>query len=340
MIFRRTARDTDGVLLQIECYHEPRGPREPEHIHPLQESRFEILAGRLRFHIAGSERAAGPGEVVTIPQNAPHSFWNDGEEVAHYMQEFRPALGSEGFFRTLFGLARAGKINTRGMPSPLALAVLVPAMGDAIRPTSPPWPLLRGLAWVLGPVAGLRGYRKLLRDVDESPSHPQHSDVRQTMRECLAATQADFHDLLDRLTDTDLRRQSDNPAWTVGAVLTHLTWSLEQLPREVASARKGKGMYNMPRPLRDWLSAMAARLTARGQTLDSLRHRYDIAIDAALETLEGVGDNEFGLGARFWSEGFRDIAGLYAAQVDHLAEHGDDIRRAVPNLATIASSTT
>ncbi|HET8626988.1 MAG TPA: DinB family protein [Thermomicrobiales bacterium] len=160
---------------------------------------------------------------------------------------------------------------------------------------------------------------------------------RETIRAELAATRAAFHRLLDGLTDDDLRRQSGNPAWTVGAVLAHLVWSLALLPREVAAARRGKGMYNFPPFLRDRLNATATRLGGRGQTVRSLRSRYDAAYEAALRTLDGVRDDEFGLGATFWSEGFRDVAGLYRAQADHLAEHGDDIRRAVAPPATAPS---
>ena len=58
MIFRQTAADTGGSLLQIECFSEPHGPREPSHTHPQQESRFEILAGRLWFEIEGQQRSA------------------------------------------------------------------------------------------------------------------------------------------------------------------------------------------------------------------------------------------------------------------------------------------
>ena len=135
---------------------------------------------------------------------------------------------------------------------------------------------------------------------------------RHAIRERLSSTRAGFQALLDGLTDDDLRHPSGNPAWTIGAVLTHLVWSLELLPREVAGARQGKGMYNFPPLVRDALNAWATRLGARGQTLESLRRRYDAAFAAALATLDGVAEGEFQLGARFWSEGFRDIAGLYA----------------------------
>lgn len=156
--------------------------------------------------------------------------------------------------------------------------------------------------------------------------HPRVN--RQAIHEQLAASRDGFYALLEGITDDDLRRQSGNPAWNVGAVLTHLVWSLELLPREVASARAGKGMFNMPPLLRDLLNAWATRLAARGQTLERLRQRYDAAYSAALTTLDGIRDGEFHLGAQFWSEGFRDIASLYAAQVDHVAEHADDVRRA------------
>ena len=161
MIFRHTARATNGRLLQIECFSDPHGPTEPEHVHPLQESRCEMLSGALTFRIGGVERVVQAGEVVTIPAKVRHYFWNDGDEVAHYMQEFRPALRTELFFEILFGLARDGKLDDRGMPSPLQLAVLVPAFGEEIRPISPPWPLIRVVSWLLGPLARLRGYRSV-----------------------------------------------------------------------------------------------------------------------------------------------------------------------------------
>ncbi len=166
-----------------------------------------------------------------------------------------------------------------------------------------------------------------------------HPQTRQAIREHLASTHLGFHALLDGLTNSDLRRRSGNPAWTVGAVLTHLVWSLELLPREVTSARKGQGMFNLPPTLRDVLNAWATCLAARGQTTETLRHRYDAAFAAAMATLEGVRDSELQVGARFWSEGFRDIAGLYAGQVDHLAEHGVDVRRAVPRFTSVTGTT-
>ena len=109
----------------------------------------------------------------------------------------------------------------------------------------------------------------------------------------------------------------------------HLVLSLELLPREVAGPARARACTTSHRSC-----ATAERLGnpsgSRGQTLESLRRRYDAAFAAALSTLDGVGEDEFQLGARFWSEGFRDIAGLYAGQVDRLSEHAADVRALYP----------
>jgi quercetin dioxygenase-like cupin family protein len=159
MIFQQTARDTNGALLEIESFNEPHRLGEPEHIHPLQESSCEVLSGQLTFRIAGVEHVLRAGDKVTIPAGVPHCFWNSGDEVAHHLQVFRPALRTQQFFETWFGLARDAKLDDKGMPSLLQLAVMVPAFRDEIRPVSPPWPLLRVISWLLGPIARLRGYR-------------------------------------------------------------------------------------------------------------------------------------------------------------------------------------
>lgn len=158
MRFLQTAADTGGALLQIETTNPP-GPADPEHVHPKQESSAQVLAGTLHFRIDGRDHIVRVGETIVIPVNTPHCFWNEDDDEAIAIQEFRPALRTEEFFQTYFKLALDGKLDKRGMPSILQLAVLVPEFGDEIRPKTPPWPLLCGIAWLLGPIARVRGYR-------------------------------------------------------------------------------------------------------------------------------------------------------------------------------------
>jgi quercetin dioxygenase-like cupin family protein len=161
MRFLKTSQDTNGELLQIECFNSPGGVREPEHIHPFQENRFEIISGSLMFCIAGNERQVNAGEVVAIPPKVPHFFWNASDQEVHYIQEFRPALQSESFFETLFGLARDGKLNDQGLPSLFDMAVFVPKFWEEIRVTKPPEVIQKVLFTLLGPVSRRLGYRSV-----------------------------------------------------------------------------------------------------------------------------------------------------------------------------------
>ena len=159
MIFRTTAADSNGALLRIETMNPAHSPAEPVHVHPCQESSAEVLSGALHFRVRGEDRIVGPGETIVIPPNVPHNFWNEGDVDARAIQEFRPALRTEAFFETYFGLARDGKLDQRGMPSMLQMAVFVPAFANEMRLASPPWPLLRAFAAIRAPIARLRGYR-------------------------------------------------------------------------------------------------------------------------------------------------------------------------------------
>ena len=150
---------------------------------------------------------------------------------------------------------------------------------------------------------------------------------REAIRAGMEAIRVAFRQLLDDLAEADWRRRYPGSAWTVGELLTHLTWSLELVPREVEHARRGKGMFNLPPLVRDPLSMIATRGAARGQTRQSIAARYESAHAAALRTLDGVKDDEWHRGAPFWGEGFRDIEGLFRAITHHFDEHAAHVRQ-------------
>jgi quercetin dioxygenase-like cupin family protein len=157
MVFLKTGAETGGELLRIESFIPPTGVDEPEHCHPRQESRTEVLSGSLRFRVRGKIQEVGPGEHHTIPAGVHHSFGNYGDREAHWIAEFRPALRTDAFFEALFDLAARDQLNEHGMPSLLQLAVSVPAFAQEIRVTRPPWVVQRALFALLGPIARLRG---------------------------------------------------------------------------------------------------------------------------------------------------------------------------------------
>jgi quercetin dioxygenase-like cupin family protein len=160
---RMTFVELRDELLRIDSVNPPTADREPVHVHPRQESGAEVVSGSLVFEVSGERCELAAGDAIRVPPNTPHRFWNEGAETAHSIQFFRPALDIASFFETLFLLAQQGKLDKNGMPRPLQLAVMVPQFGDEIRPARPPWPILRVLTTVLGPIARLRGYRAKLR---------------------------------------------------------------------------------------------------------------------------------------------------------------------------------
>jgi quercetin dioxygenase-like cupin family protein len=124
--FLNTTQETNAELLRFE-YVLPPGFTIPEHVHPYQEERHEVLSGTLRGRVGDQERDYGEGERVVGPAGVPHAWQNpSSEEELRFVSELRPPLVFEAILETTFGLARAGKTTKQGIPKdPLQLAVLV-----------------------------------------------------------------------------------------------------------------------------------------------------------------------------------------------------------------------
>ena len=159
-IFRKTAQDTEGELLQVDWIGKAGWKAGPKHVHPYQEERFTVLSGTLASYVDGAERVHGPGEVVTAPASSVHTVWNAGDGVVHALVEFRPALRSEVPLETLARLARDGKTNKEGVPKNLLRAALLfHDYEDEIYLARPPLFVQRAIFGALAAVGRLLGYR-------------------------------------------------------------------------------------------------------------------------------------------------------------------------------------
>ncbi|MFN8475365.1 MAG: cupin domain-containing protein [Anaerolineae bacterium] len=160
IVFRKTARDTGDELLQVDFYIQPGGFVAAEHIHPLQEERFEVISGTLRGRVAGREFSSGPGEAIVVPKGTPHVWWNSGDDELRVLVEVRPALRFESFFETFFGLAQDGKVDPKtGLPNPLQLAVTLRAFRNELILARPPRLVQTLLFGSLAPIGSLLGYQ-------------------------------------------------------------------------------------------------------------------------------------------------------------------------------------
>jgi Cupin domain len=138
---------------------QPGGAVAGEHVHHNLDERFTVREGKIGFRLDGEESVAGPGDVVEIPRGSRHDWWNAGEEVAVARVRVSDGVRFLLMIETLFGLARDGHTNKKGLPDPLQLAMFATEFRDVIVLRRPP-AAVQSLAFgILRPIARARGYR-------------------------------------------------------------------------------------------------------------------------------------------------------------------------------------
>jgi quercetin dioxygenase-like cupin family protein len=156
LVFRRTAQDTGGEVLEYDLLFRPGGFLVQEHVHPHQSERHEVLEGGLGLVLAGEERRLGPGDALLVPAGTAHRLVAHGSKPVHVRFELRPALETEQFIEALYSFVR---LRGNASATPLQLAVAANAFPDVGHTTRPPLPVQRAFAAALAPVGRLRGYR-------------------------------------------------------------------------------------------------------------------------------------------------------------------------------------
>jgi quercetin dioxygenase-like cupin family protein len=160
IVYRKTARDTNSELMRVDLFVSPRGGN-PLHVHPLQEEYFKAVSGTLGVQVGDEHRWLKDGEEAVVPPGVPHRWWNDSDdEEAHVLAELRPALNSETFFETAYGLASDGKTDENGAYNLLQQAVTLTGINKGeIYLASPPVAVQKALLAALAPMGRLLGYK-------------------------------------------------------------------------------------------------------------------------------------------------------------------------------------
>ena len=97
----RTGEETDGELLEMEATYSGEAGMPPEHLHPKQAERFEVLEGSVRAIVDGEERVYDVGESFEVPVGTPHQMAAQGPTRMRW--EVKPALRTAEFFERLYG---------------------------------------------------------------------------------------------------------------------------------------------------------------------------------------------------------------------------------------------
>jgi hypothetical protein len=159
-----------------------------------------------------------------------------------------------------------------------------------------------------------------------APADPTGTDARkEQLRAELEQTRDLYRELAALANNANWNNKSGNPAWTVGQVLGHIILVFQAIPWKMGRLRKGKGAPKPPDFLFNPLNVLSTRLGTRKFRLDNILPEYDEAHNAALKTLDGIQEHEWGLEAKFFGE-LQDTAELFHYHGKHVREHEPDIR--------------
>ena len=130
-----------------------------EHRHPALVESFTVLEGELTVKLDGRTSILREGESAVIEAGVWHDWWNAADRDARVRVEITPGERFSHMVETLFGLARLGHTDNKGMPNMLQLALIAQEFSDVVVFRSPPPAVQRVLFGALAPVARWRGYR-------------------------------------------------------------------------------------------------------------------------------------------------------------------------------------
>jgi mannose-6-phosphate isomerase-like protein (cupin superfamily) len=159
--------ETDGRRLEVDLWLQPGAAVARAHVHEHLVERFEVLAGEVGVEVAGREHVARPGdEVVEVLARTVHDWWNAGDGVAHVRVEVaatpsapgRPAARFLAMIEAMWSLGALGRVDARGMPTPLWLAATAREYRDAIRFSRPPAVVQAALVGFLAAIARRTGH--------------------------------------------------------------------------------------------------------------------------------------------------------------------------------------
>jgi mannose-6-phosphate isomerase-like protein (cupin superfamily) len=116
------ADQTEGSLAIIENLIVP-GRWIAPHVHANEEEAWYVLEGTMTFRFDDATHVAPAGSFVLVPRGIAHSFGNDSEVPARFLEFFAPA-GMEGYFLERESLAQTSPGNDYAGIDPQAHAAL------------------------------------------------------------------------------------------------------------------------------------------------------------------------------------------------------------------------
>lgn len=125
IVIRQSGAETRGQLLAFDLILPPGGHVPATHAHPVQEERFTVVTGLMRFRIGRRTILAGPGEMVVVKPGTAHWFGNALATTSVARVEIRPALRMEELLERTGAIGAARLWPVARVPSPPDLALML-----------------------------------------------------------------------------------------------------------------------------------------------------------------------------------------------------------------------
>ena len=115
--------------------------------------------------------------------------------------------------------------------------------------------------------------------------------IREELQQEIEETRQAFHALLASIPDEAFDLPSDNPAWTIGEVLYHMSIAPKMLGTDVKMIVSQTWLYKIipaiiPKKFFDWTNKHLTRWGARNLTRELLKEEYDKAESVAEDILD------------------------------------------------------
>ena len=141
-----------------------------EHRHPNTVERFTAVDGELTVRLNGETSILREGQTREVEPGRWHDWWNASDAEALVRVEVTPGERFMHMIETLWGLARLGHTNQKGMPDLLQLAMFGREFSDVIQFRNPPPLVQKAMFGVLGVVGRPLGYRGTYRQLSRTAS--------------------------------------------------------------------------------------------------------------------------------------------------------------------------
>lgn len=161
--------------------------------------------------------------------------------------------------------------------------------------------------------------------------------LREELAQDLETARLGFHHLVDSVPEALYSHPSDNPAWTIGDVLYHITLGPPALQFEIWMIRYAPGLYRlvMNRFISNLFNRVNAIFTGRPKRIHRqvLIKSYESGHAGMLSSLKRMHDEDFHRSVVYAPEFVSELAGevsierLFRYEKEHFESHEQEIRK-------------